>query len=411
MDFEKIRKDFSILSKVIDSKQLIYLDNAATTQKPNFVIDSISGFYKNHNANILRGVYPLAEQATEMYENARQKIAKFINASDACEIIFTSGTTEGINFIADSWVQNNLKPGDEILLTEAEHHANFLPWVLLAEKTGVKLKFIKINPKTFKLDFSDDLITEKTKLVALTHSSNVLGNIWQKDQLEKVIKKAHEVGAKVLLDAAQTVPHQKIDIQKLNPDFLVFSGHKMLGSTGIGILYIKKEIQDEVAPYRVGGSMVHSSVSKSPTWVESPAKFEAGTPPIAQAIGLGAAVDYINENINFDGLKKHEANLCSKLIDGLQQIDGVTIFGNIEELKQTGHLVSFFVEDIHVHDIASLLGSKNICVRAGQHCAQPLSTVLNVQATLRVSFYLYNTDKEVEIFLKELQEAIIFLKG
>ena len=298
MDFEKIRKDFPILSKVIDSKQLIYLDNAATTQKPNFVIDFISDFYKNHNANILRGVYPLAEQATMMYENARQKIAKFINASDVCEIIFTSGTTEGINFISDSWAENSLKPGDEILLTEAEHHANFLPWVLLAEKTGAKLKFIKINPETFKLEFSDDLITEKTKFVAITHSSNVLGNIWQKNQLEKIIKKSHEVGAKVLLDAAQTVPHQKIDIQKLNPDFLVFSGHKMLGPTGVGILYVKKEIQDEVKPYKVGGSMVHSAVAKSPTWVESPAKFEAGTPPIAQAIGLGAAVDYINENID-----------------------------------------------------------------------------------------------------------------
>ena len=411
MDFEKIRKDFPILSKVIDSKALVYLDNAATTQKPNFVINSICDFYKNHNANILRGVYPLAEQATEMYENARQKIAKFINASDSCEIIFTGGTTDGINFIANSWGENNLKKDDEILLTEAEHHANFLPWILLAEKTGAKLKFIKINPKTFKLEFTNDLITEKTKFVALVHSSNVLGHIWQKNQFENVIKKAHEVGAKVLLDSAQTIPHQKINVQELNPDFLVFSGHKILGPTGIGILYIQKKIQNDIKPYKVGGSMVHSALSKNPTWVEPPQKFEAGTPPIAQAIGLGTAIDYINENIDFDELKKYEANLCSKLIDGLQKISSVKILGNIEELKQSGHLVSFFVEGIHVHDLAGLLGSKNVCVRAGQHCAQPLSTFLNVQASLRVSFYLYNTEKEVEIFLKELEEAIKFLKG
>lgn len=417
MNIEKLRCDFPILNRVVDSNPLIYLDNAATSQKPEFVIDAISEFYKKHNANILRGVYPLAEQATTMYEDARLKVAKFINAADSSEIVFTGGTTEGINFIADSWAERNLKEGDEILLTEVEHHANFLPWALLAEKKGVKLKFIKIDPtiivgpKTFELEFDQNLITEKTKLVAVTNSSNVLGDVWPKGKLEEVVKKAHNVGAKVLIDAAQSVAHQKVDVQKLKADFLVFSSHKMFGPTGIGVLYIKKDVQDDVEPYRVGGSMVYSAVCKPPTWAEAPAKFEAGTPPIAQAVGLCAAIDYLNENINFDELKKYESSLCAKLIDGLQKIDGINILGNIETLKQCSHLVSFFVDDVHVHDIASMIGDKNICVRAGHHCAQPLFAKLNVQASLRVSFCFYNTEKEIDIFLNALQEAISFLKG
>ncbi|MFH1644629.1 MAG: SufS family cysteine desulfurase [bacterium] len=410
MDIEKLRQDFPILGRIIDSNPLIYFDNAATSQKPNMIIDAVSDFYRKYNSNVLRGVYPLAEQATQMYEDARQKVSIFVNAYDSSEIIFTGGTTEGINFIANSWAHDSLKEGDEIVLTEVEHHANFLPWVLLAEKKGLKLKFIKINPQTFKLEFDPNLITEKTKLVSVIHSSNVLGDVWSEGQLEEMIQKANAVGAKVLIDSAQSVAHKKIDIQKLNPAFLVFSGHKILGPTGIGVLYIKKDLHEKVKPYRVGGSMVRSAVSECPIWNESPQKFEAGTPPIAQAVGLGSAIDYLTQNINFEELKKYEAKLCEKLIDGLLKIPGIHIVGNIVELKKQGHLVSFFVDGMHVHDVASMLGNKNICTRAGHHCAQPLSAKLKIESSLRVSFYFYNNEKEVDIFLKELKSVISFLK-
>jgi len=411
MNFERIRLDFPILNKKHDFGSLVYLDSGATAQKPAQVINSVVNFYENFNSNVYRGVYQLGENATTMYEKARDKVASFINAADPSEIIFTGGTTEGLNFVADTWAAANISEGDEILLTEAEHHANFLPWKHLATKTGAKLRFIKIDKNSFKLlPEEGNLINEKTKLVSLIHFSNVLSNVWQENQLENLIKKAHQVGAKVLLDAAQSVPHKKIDIQSLNADFFVFSGHKMLGPTGIGVLFIKKELHGDVEPYQFGGSMVRSAVAPIPTWNDPPQKYEAGTPPIAQAIGLGAAVDYLKENVDFDELKTHEAKLCAKLVDGLQEMKGIHILADLGEIKKKGHLVSFWVDDIHVHDLAGFLGPKGISVRAGHHCAQPLSVAFNIQATLRVSFYLYNNEPDVDAFLRGLKSAIEFFK-
>ena len=443
MNFKKIRSDFPIFGEKGVPKELIYLDNAATSQKSQQVIDAVVDFYQNHNANVHRGVHNLSEQATTMYEGARAKVAKFINSSDLSEIVFTKGTTEGINFIADAWARRKLKPGDEILITQAEHHSNFLPWQRLAKELGLILKFITINPSTYTLgcknedhydseevsfysgdtegkdccsdpdcDFWESLVTDKTKLVAVVLDSNVLGPIWGDDysNLHKLIKKAHSVGAKVLVDAAQTIPHKKIDIQKLNPDFLVFSGHKMLAPTGVGVLFIKKSLHDEVEPYQLGGSMVQSASVEKTSWKSSPHKFEAGTPPIAQVIGLGAAVDYLTNNVNFVELEKHEAKMCGALIDGLKSLENITILGNTDLLKKKGHLVTFEVAGIHAHDLAAYLDMRGIVARAGHHCAQPLANLLGADSSLRVSFYLYNTLEDVELFLKSLDEAIKSLK-
>jgi len=409
MDIIKIRQDFPIFSqKSGQNKSLIYFDTSATAQKPAVVIDALTRFYTSINSNVHRGLYELGEHATTQYESVREKVARFINAQHTEEIIFTKGTTEGINFIAASWAQEYLKPGDEIVLTQAEHHANLLPWQRVAQKTGAKLVFIPIDKETYTLKNPEEYITAKTKLLAVTYSSNVIGDIWDhsKQQLENLIARAHTMGARVLIDAAQAVMHRRIDIQQLNSDFLVFSGHKLMGPTGVGVLYIKKALHDDVQPYHLGGSMVFSVSFEQATWAKSPQKFEAGTPPIAEVIGLGAAIDYINKNINFDVLHKHEARLCSVLIDGLEKFKNIRIMGNKHWLRQHGHLVSFAIQDIHPHDIASYLGTKNIAVRAGHHCAQPLVHVLEVDSLLRVSFGVYNTLAEIETFLQELTHAL-----
>ena len=411
VNLKKIILDFPILKKKPGFNKMVYLDSAATSQKPKNVIDAIKYFYENCNSNVHRSIHSLGEDATTLYEQAREKIATFINALPE-EIVFTKGTTESINFVADAWGRNNLLSGDEIVISQVEHHANLLPWMRLAEQKNAKLKYIKLNKKTFMLEADlDKLITSKTKLVALTHSSNVLGEVWEKGQLESIIERAHEVGAKVLIDAAQSAPHKKIDVKKLNPDFLVFSAHKLLGPTGIGVLYIKKDLHNDVEPYQVGGSMVYSISDDKIKWKEAPYKFEAGTPPIAQAIGFAAAIDYLNEKINFSELKKHEAKLCHVLIDGLEQIKEVKIIGNLEQIKKEGHLVCFIVKGIHAHDLSSFLSEKGIAIRSGHHCAQPLADLLGVEASLRVSFYMYNTLQDVELFLKELKNGIKYLKS
>ena len=408
MNINGIIKEFPILNK--KDKGLVYLDNAATSQRPKSVIAAIVDFYENHNSNVHRGVYSLGEDVTSMYESSRGKVAKFINASDSSEIIFTKGTTEGINFISNTWGIDFIKDGDEILITQAEHHANFLPWQRLATESNAKLKFVELDLEAFRLKVNvEKLINDKTKLVAVTHSSNVLGDIWDDGDLDRLIQRAHEVGAKVLLDIAQSVPHRKIDVQKLNCDFAVFSGHKMLAPTGIGVLYIKKDLHDSVRPYQLGGSMVHSASIKGSSWAKSPQKYEAGTPPIAQAIGLGAAIDFFEDNICFDELQKHDAMLCERLIDGLLKIDGMKILGDVDRLKKTGHMISFSIEGVHAHDLATFLSEKNISVRAGHHCAQPLFGWLCVESALRVSFYMYNTEKEVDLFLDTLNETLKFL--
>ena len=444
MNYKKVRLDFPIFGKKGVPKEFVYFDSAATSQKPKHVIDAIVDFYENYNSNVYRGVYDSSERATTVYESSRQKVAEFVNASDSSEIVFTRGATEGINFIAEKWVRKNLSKGDEILISEVEHHSNFLPWQRLAKEIGVTLRFIPLNKSTYtiglekksdtkdhkisfyeeigkdekesyqapKEDFWEELITKKTKFISVTSDSNVLGPVWGigNEILHDLVKRAKAVGAKVLVDATQTVPHCKIDVTKLDADFLVFSGHKMLGPTGIGVLYIKKDLHDSIEPYHVGGSMVHSTGLEESIWREAPYKFEAGTPPIAQVIGFGAAVDYLKNNVNFTDLREYEANLCAKLIDGLGEIEGVTILGNVDLLKKCGHLVSFEIDGVHPHDIATYLDMRGIMVRAGHHCAQPLAELLGAASSLRASFYLYNTEEEVGLLLENLKEAIKSLK-
>lgn len=410
MNIKKIRNDFPIFAQHTNP-ELAFLDSAASAQKPDQVIDAITSFYRTKNANIHRGLYSLSEQATTAYEEVREKAARLINAQHSSEIIFTKGTTEGINFIASAWAENHLKAGDEILLSHVEHHANLLPWQRVAQKTGAVLKFIPLNQSTFLLEADPELINARTKLVAVTVSSNVLGNVWPTGSLEKIITQAGRVGAKVLLDAAQVVGHQPVDIQKLGADFMVFSGHKMLGPTGVGVLYINQHLHNEVEPYQVGGSMVYEVEWERATWAQAPTKFEAGTPPIASVIGLGATIDYITHTINFDELAAHYGRLSTQLINGLQKLDDVTIYGNIQSMKQDGHLVSFAVDGIHSHDIAAYLASKNIALRAGHHCAQPLIRLLDVDALVRASFAAYTTTDEIQALINHLPAAIKLLKN
>ncbi len=398
-----IRKDFPILEKKINNHQLVYLDNAATSQKPQAVIDAVSNFYAHNNANIHRSVYEFGEEVTTLYENARAKVAQFIKA-DPNEVIFTAGTTAGINLVASSWAHEHIKQGDEILISQMEHHSNMIPWQQVAKKNGATLKYIPALPNgTLDYKALDSLLTQKTKLVAVTHISNALGT---RNDITRIIAAAHAVGARVLIDAAQSAPHEALDVKKLNCDFLAFSGHKMLGPTGIGVLYIKKELHEQMQPYQFGGGMVYEADLYNASWQKAPHKFEAGTPPIAQAIGLAAAIDYIQKHIPFDQLQKHEASLCAQLIDGFSSMKKVTILGPIQDLKKSGHLVSFTIDGMHPHDIAAQLSKKGICVRAGNHCAQPLAKLMNIPGSVRASFYLYNTAQEVEQLLQAIKTIL-----
>lgn len=401
MDINKLREDFPILKEKINNYNLVYFDNAATSQKPKQVIDATIEFYTKYNSNIHRSANAFGERATIAFEDARVKIAKFINAGQE-EIIFTSGTTESINFVASTWALDNLKPEDEIVISELEHHSNMVPWQQVAIKTGAKIKLIPVGID-FELDLSDldNIITKKTKIVAITHASNVLG---VHINLKPIIRRAKHMGAKVLVDAAQSVPHQKIDVKALDCDFMAFSGHKMLAPTGIGILFIKKEVQDQVKPYQFGGGMVFEVNYDTASWHKNRQKYEAGTQPIAQAIGFGAAIDYFNKKIDMEKLTQHEASLCRRAIDGLQVIGGIKILGPIDKLKESGHLISFVVEGIHAHDVAAYLSDFGICVRAGHNCAQPLAKKIGIEAAVRISFYFYNTEGEVDYFLSKMGE-------
>jgi cysteine desulfurase/selenocysteine lyase len=398
---------FPIFDEKKDHKRLVYLDTGATSQRPKIMIDAVHDFYTNRNASVHRGVYELSEWATEKYEEVRGKAAKYLNAADSSEIIFTSGTTDGINFVADAWALDHINEGDEIVTTQIEHHANLLPWQRVAKKRGAKLRFIELDKDTFLLKQPEsDLINNKTKLVALIHTSNVLGNVWEKGVLESIIEQAHKVGAKVLLDGAQSAPHKKIDLQKLQADFFAFSAHKMCGPMGLGVLYIKKDLHDEVEPYRVGGSMVHDVWLEKAEWADPPQKFEAGTPPVAQVVGFDKTIDFFNEQINFDALHKHEAEMCNKLVDELCKIEKVSIFGNQKVIKQSGHLVAFTVDGIHSHDIAAMLAMNGVAVRAGHHCALPLAKIFCIDASVRASFYMYNEMEDTEILVRSLKEII-----
>ena len=391
-----IRKDFPLLKKKVNGQDLIYFDNAATSQKPQMVIDAITDFYTEHNNNIHRGVYSSAEETTQMYEDARTSVASFINAYPE-EIVFTKGTTGGINFIAQAWALKHLKEGDQIVLTELEHHSNLIPWLQLAQEKKLVIRYIPIKlDGTLDLTTLDTIITKKTKLVSCLQISNALGT---HIPLEKIINAAHQVGARVLIDSAQSIAHIPIDVKKLKADFLVFSGHKMGGPTGIGVLYIKKDLHEQTQPYQYGGGMPYEVDYHSVSFAKAPHKFEAGTPPIASAIGLAAAINYFKKNIDFQKLAHHEAQLCMRLIDGLSHHSKIRILGPLNELKQSGHLVSFVIDGMHAHDVADYLGKQGVCVRAGHHCAQPLAKKMGYVASVRVSFYAYNTLEEVEKFL------------
>lgn len=403
MNFKKLRADFPILSQRINGYPIVPCDNASTTHKPQSVIDSIVQFYTTTNANIYRGIHSFAENATMLYEDARAKVAHFIGAYPE-EVIFTKGCTSGINFISSTWADEHIQAGDEIVITELEHHANMLPWQRLARKKGAKLKFIPVfSDGSLDLSLLDSIITTKTKLVSVIHVSNAVGT---HVDVATIITQARTVGARILIDAAQSVAHQKINVHEMNCDFLVFSGHKLLGPTGIGVLYIKKELHGLLQPYEVGGGMVDDVTRDEAIWTAPPHKFEAGTPPIAQAIGLGTAIDYLQKNINFDELQSYEAQLCARLIDGLSDIKQIKILGPIAQLKQKGHVVSFLVEGCHGHDVAAFLDSRGISVRAGHYCAQPFAKKLGYDASVRVSFYFYNTFEDVDSIIAAMQEFI-----
>lgn len=382
-------------------KKYIYLDSAATSQKPEVVIDAVSHFYKDEYAPVHRGIYQLAEHATERFEGVRASVARFINAHDVSEIIFTQHTTESINIVAATWAMEHIKKGDEILLTHMEHHSNLLPWQRVAHKTGATLKFIPLF-EDGTLDYSKipSLLSQRTKLVGVVHVSNGLGT---HNDIPLIARYAKQVGAKLLLDACQSVPHQKIDVQELGCDFLAFSGHKMLGPTGIGILYMKKELHEQTPPFELGGGMVYHADWLTATWLPAPRKFEAGTSPIAQVIGLGAAIDFL-ESTDRDAQQKLEAQLCAATIEGVQKIPGVHIFGPIDQLKTKGHLVSFTIKNIHPHDVAAFLDTKNICVRAGDFCLQPMWRMMGIDGAVRVSFYYGNTMEHVEKLIAAVHE-------
>jgi cysteine desulfurase/selenocysteine lyase len=399
---KNIRPDFPILETLMNQHQLIYFDNAATTLKPWAVINALRDFYAYQYATVNRGMYTLAEEATARYEEARKAVAQFIGAAHNREVIFTKSATEGINLVASGWAARHLQSGDEILLTEFEHHANLLPWQSIAQRHNVKLVFIPVTADG-NLDYAaiPTLITSRTRLAVLTHVSNALGT---HVDVQKIIPQARAVGAHILIDAAQSVPHERVNVQELDADFLVFSGHKMLGPTGIGVVYIKEHLHEQVAPLVLGGGMVFEADFHSARFLPAPYRYEAGTPPVAEAIGLHAAITYLQVNIDFTELRAFEASLTNHVIKGLQEIAGVTLYGPLEELKNRGHLMSFAVTGIHAHDVATVLSNHGICVRAGHYCAQPLAKKLGIDASVRVSFYCYNTHDEVDYFLSVISK-------
>jgi cysteine desulfurase / selenocysteine lyase len=399
----KIRADFPILSQKVNNNLLVYFDNGATTQKPQVVIDAISTYYKEINANIHRGVHALSQLATDAYEESRQKIQQHINAKQAHEIIFTSGTTHGINMISNGFA-SILKTGDEVLVSAMEHHSNIVPWQMLCEQTGATLKVIPMNTngELILKDF-DDLLSEKTKIVTVNHISNALGTI---NPIKYIIDQSHKFGAAVLIDGAQAVPHLKPNVQKLNCDFYVFSGHKLCGPTGTGILYGKEEWLNKLPPYQGGGEMIKEVTFAKTTYASLPHKFEAGTPNIAGGIVLGIAVDYMN-NVGFENIQKQESELLDYATKKLLAIEGVKIYGTAKEKTS---VISFNVDGIHPYDIGTLLDKKGIAVRTGHHCAQPIMDFFEIPGTIRASFAFYNSKEEIDFFTAALQKAIIMLK-
>ncbi len=402
MNLNKVQKDFPILSRKINGKSLVYLDSAATSQKPRQVLEAVDEYYRLHNANVHRGIHTLSVEATEAYELARKKVADFVGA-DTNEIIFTRNATEAINLVAYAWGRLNISKGDEIVLTVAEHHSNFVPWQQLALENGAVLKIALVD-KNGQLDQEafKKALTKKTKLVAIFHVSNVLGTINDVQQLTTMVKRL-ATHAAVLVDGAQAVPHMKVDVKKLGCDFYVFTGHKMLGPTGIGVLWGKREILEAMPPFLFGGEMISEVHARKSTWNELPWKFEAGTPNIAGAIGLGAAVDYLNK-VGIDNIRSHEIELVEYALKRLSGIQDVRLLGP-KDAKNRGGVVAFNVDGIHAHDVASILDAEGIATRSGHHCAQPLMEFLGVSSTARASFYLYNTKEDIDKLVIGIQKV------
>ena len=398
IDVEKIRKDFPILDQIVNDEPLVYLDNAATTQKPKVVLEAVNRYYQEDNANVHRGVHTLAERATASYEGARETVRRFINASSTKEVLFTRGTTTGLNWIG-RFAEEILEEGDEVLISIMEHHSNILPWQEACRKTGAKLVYAYLKDGGLDLEDFREKLTDRTKFVSITHASNVLGVI---NPVQEIAQLAHEKGAIMVVDGAQSLPHMKIDVQKLDADFFVFSGHKMAGPTGIGVLYGKEHYLNQMSPVEFGGEMIDFVYEQSATWKELPWKFEAGTPNMAGAIGLAAAIDYL-EAIGMDAIEHHEQELIAYVFPKLQAIEGLKIYGSQDLAKRSG-VISFNLGNLHPHDLATALDYEGLAVRAGHHCAQPLIQYLEVPATARASFYLYNTkedcDKLVEALIK-----------
>ena len=397
MDVNEIRKDFPIFK----NRDIAYLDSGATTQKPQYVIDKVSEYYETCNANPHRGAYGLSIEATALYEETRAKVAKFTNAKSAEEIIFSKNASESLNLVAYSYGLDNLKQGDEVVLSIMEHHSNLVPWQMVTKKTGSTLKYMYIDDK-FELtrEEIESKITDKTKIVAITHVSNVLGTI---NDIKHIIKYAHKKGAKVLLDASQSIPHMKIDVRDLDADFLVFSGHKMLAPLGIGVLYGKKEILNKMTPFLMGGDMIEYVYEQDTTFAPLPNKFEAGTQNVGGVVGLGAAIDYLNK-IGYDEIERVEKEVVNYAFDELSKLDFLTLYVTPNRENHSA-VISFNIKGVHPHDVASILDSENVCVRSGNHCAQPLLRSLGIDSTCRASFYFYNTKEDVDRLVKALNKA------
>ncbi|MCB9455004.1 MAG: cysteine desulfurase [Anaerolineaceae bacterium] len=402
-DLDQVRADFPILNQEHHAgTPLIYLDNAASSQKPLSVIETIDDYYRRYNANVHRGIHKLSEEATVAYEAARVKVRKFINAGSKREVIFTRGTTESINLVANSWGRANLKPGDVVLSTVMEHHSNIVPWQLLAAEKGFTLRYVPIlSDGTLDMDtLRQELATQPVRLVTIMHMSNVLGTI---NPVAEIARLAHEHGALILVDGAQSVPHMPVDVQAIDADFLAFSGHKMVGPTGVGILYGKRDLLETMPPWMSGGDMISRVTLEGSTWNDLPYKFEAGTPNIAQAIGLGAAVDYLSR-LGMKQVQAHEQILTEYMLERLAEVPGVTLYGP-QNGANRGAVATFRFAEIHPHDLAQLLDAEGIAVRAGHHCAMPLHDYLGVGATARASVYLYNTPVEIDALIEGLYKA------
>jgi len=401
LNVRKIRTDFPILKRRMGGKPLVYLDSAATSQKPKPVIDAIRRFYSEYNANVHRSVHRLSEEATIAFEQSREKFARFIGAKTSKEIVFVRNATEALNLVVFGWARSNLKPGDHVLLTEMEHHSNIVPWQILAKERDIKLDYVRINDDgTLSWDSLRDLMKEQPKVVSLAHVSNALGTI---NPVRQIAKEAHNMGATVIVDAAQSVPHMPVDVSDLECDFMAVSGHKMLAPTGIGMLYGRYDLLDHMEPFMGGGEMIKEVHLQEARWNDPPWKFEAGTPNIEGVIGLGAAVDYLS-NLGMQNVRLHEKDITNYALERLADVKGLVLYGT-RDIEKRGAAISFNLGDVHAHDLATILDTQGIAIRSGHHCAQPLMERLKVPATSRASFYIYNMKREVDILVRALETA------